>query len=131
MIGPGRLLVCCYGIFVIAAGGRSAVQLATDAGRAPLAYALSAVAAAVYLTGTVILAAVEKGIERIRVVAIACCAAEFAGVVAVGVASLAAPGGFPDATVWSHFGSGYGYVPAVLPLLAAIWLFRAPHIRHR
>ncbi|HVX43561.1 MAG TPA: hypothetical protein VHC49_06735 [Mycobacteriales bacterium] len=100
------------------------MQLATGAGRAPLAYALSAAAAAVYLAGTVILAAVEKGFERIRVVAIACCAVEFAGVIAVGIASLSEPGAFPDATVWSHFGSGYGYVPLVLPLLAGLWLFR-------
>ena len=29
---------------------------------------------------------------------------------------------FPDKTVWSHFGSGYGYVPLVLPVLGLLWL---------
>lgn len=115
-------MICCYGVFVLAAGVRSAVQLATDAGRAPLAYVLSAVAAAVYLVGTVVLIAVDNGAHRIRCFAIACCASEFAGVTAVGTASLTAPGAFADASVWSHFGSGYGYVPAVLPILAMIWL---------
>ena len=45
-----------------------------------------------------------------------------AGVVAVGSLSLAVPNAFPDATVWSRYGSGYGFVPAVLPCLALWWL---------
>jgi hypothetical protein len=28
--------------------------------------------------------------------------------------------------VWSGYGSGYGYLPAVLPILALIWLRRVP-----
>ena len=31
-------------------------------------------------------------------------------------------GAFPDKTVWSHFGSGYGFVPLVLPVLGLLWL---------
>jgi len=29
-----------------------------------------------------------------------------------------------DATVWSGFGSGYGYVPLVLPFIGLWWLHR-------
>ena len=36
---------------------------------------------------------------------------------AVGALSYAVPAAFPDKTVWSHFGSGYGFVPLVLPVL--------------
>ena len=40
---------------------------------------------------------------------------ELAGVLVVGATSLLVPEEFPDATVWSEFGAGYGYVPLVLP----------------
>src|SRR5580692_8769902 len=29
---------------------------------------------------------------------------------------------FPDGTVWSGYGSGYGFVPLVLPVLGLLWL---------
>jgi hypothetical protein len=29
---------------------------------------------------------------------------------------------FPDATVWSDFGRGYGFVPLALPILGLLWL---------
>ncbi len=31
---------------------------------------------------------------------------------------------FPDQTVWSGFGEGYGFVPLVLPLVGLWWLRR-------
>ena len=31
---------------------------------------------------------------------------------------------FPDQTVWSDFGSGYGFVPLVLPMFGMWWLWR-------
>lgn len=117
-IGPGRVLLWVYGLFVVAAGARSAVQLSTHAGRAPLAYALSAVAAVVYAVGLVLLAGGRRRAATVW------CGLELLGVVTVGVASTAAPRSFPDATVWSHFGSGYGFVPLVLPILALWWLRR-------
>ena len=44
------------------------------------------------------------------------------GVVTVGAWSLLDPGAFPDQTVWSDLGRGYGYVPAVLPFVGLWWL---------
>jgi len=49
---------------------------------------------------------------------------ELVGVLAVGAWSLADKAAFPDATVWSGFGSGYGYVPLVLPMIGLWWLLR-------
>ncbi|MEU5693109.1 hypothetical protein [Actinosynnema sp. NPDC020468] len=115
--GPGRLLIAVYGIFAIAATARSAVQIATRFGHAPLAFLLSAFAAAVYLVATAALAGVVD-----RRVAWAACGVELAGVLAVGAASLVAPAAFPEPTVWSGFGSGYGFVPLVLPVLGLLWL---------
>lgn len=119
--GAGRVLVLVYAVFAISATGRSSVQLLQKAGEAPLAYALSAFAALVYVVATVCLA--RPGRLRTRLAWLAC-GVELLGVVAVGTLSLLVPTLFPDDTVWSGFGSGYGYVPAVLPLLGLAWLRR-------
>ena len=39
---------------------------------------------------------------------------ELAGVLTVGTLSLVKRDWFPDASVWSDYGIGYGFVPAVL-----------------
>lgn len=117
--GPGRLLIAVYAVFALAATARSAVQLGTHFSQAPLAYLLSAFAAVVYVVATVCLARGNRTSRRIATVSIV---VELVGVLAVGALSLARPDLFPDATVWSDFGQGYGYVPAVLPLLGLWWL---------
>jgi hypothetical protein len=127
--GAGRALGAVYAVFALAAGARSTVQLATDADRARIAYTLSAVAAVIYLIGTIVLR--RPGV-RARRVALAVCTVELIGVLAVGAWSQADPGTFPDQTVWSGFGSGYGHVPVILPILGLIWLTRSrsPHRCH-
>jgi hypothetical protein len=45
-------------------------------------------------------------------------------VLGVGLLSYARPDLFPDQTIWSHFGEGYGWVPLVLPFLGMAWLYR-------
>jgi hypothetical protein len=117
--GPGRVLVAVYGVFALAAGARAAVQLATQFDEAPLAYLLSAVAAVVYVVATAGLARGGPGGRRTAVTA---CSVELAGVLVVGTASLVDPAAFPDATVWSGYGSGYGFIPLVLPVLGLLWL---------
>ena len=121
--GPGRVLVLTYAFFTLAAGARSAVQLLTHASEAPVAYALSALAALVYLAGTVTLWRTDARHDR-RGRAVTVCVLELCGVLAVGASSLLFPQAFPDATVWSHFGQGYGFVPLVLPVAALTWLRR-------
>ncbi|MCX4538718.1 hypothetical protein [Streptomyces sp. NBC_01669] len=116
-----RVLPATYAVFALAAGGRSTVQLATHASRAPLAYTLSALAALVYLAGLIALLRAGSGPRAHRVAAVVCMV-ELVGVVGVGAASLLDPRAFPDDTIWSRFGSGYGFVPAVLPVLALLWL---------
>ncbi|MEU6415249.1 hypothetical protein [Microbispora sp. NPDC046933] len=116
--GPGRVLVAVYGIFALAATSRAAVQIATRFAEAPLAYVLSAFAGVVYIVLTVALA---RGARR---VAVAACLVELAGVLVVGTLSLADSAAFPEATVWSGYGSGYGFVPLVLPVIGLLWLLR-------
>ena len=119
--GPGRVLVLVYAVLAVAATARSAVQIARDLEAAPLAYLLSALAAVVYVVATVALA---KGTGRWRVVAWCAVGLEAVGVVVVGTISVLRPELFAEATVWSRFGAGYGYVPLVLPLLGLAWLAR-------
>lgn len=118
--GPGRVVVAVYAVLAVAATFRSAVQILRDFDEAPLAYALSAVAAVVYVLATLALA---RG-GRWRPVAWAAVATELVGVLVVGALSVARTDLFPDATVWSGFGQGYGYVPAVLPVIGLWWLWR-------
>jgi len=119
--GPGRVLVAVYAVFALAATSRAAVQIATDYYRAPLAYLLSAFSAVVYIVATVALA--SRG-SRARRVAFLACSVELVGVLVVGTVSLLAPQDFPRATVWSGYGSGYGFVPLVLPMIGLWWLRR-------
>lgn len=116
--GPGRALVAVYGVFALAAGARAGVQIATRFGEAPLAYSLSAFAALVYL---VLAVALVRGERRL---ALAACGVELAGVLIVGTLSLVDPAAFPHATVWSGYGSGYVFIPLVLPVLGLYWLLR-------
>jgi hypothetical protein len=118
--GPGRLLVAVYAVFAVSATARSLVQIATELEVAPLAYTLSAVAALVYVVATVALA---RGGTVWRRVAATAIAVELAGVLAVGTLTVVDPDLFPDQTVWSGFGAGYGYVPLVLPVLGLAWLW--------
>lgn len=124
--GAGRALVLVYGILALAATGRSVYQLLTKADEAPLAYSLSLVAALVYLVATIALA--HNGV-RMRRVAWTAVLVELVGVVTVGIWSYVRPEDFPEATVWSHLGQGYGYVPLVLPLLGIAWLLRSDPAR--
>lgn len=116
--GPGRALVAVYAVFALSSTARSLYQLATKADEAPVAYALSALAGLVYVVATVALAT-----DRRRL-ATAAVGFELAGVLGVGVLTLVDAALFPDATVWSDFGAGYGYVPLVLPFVGLWWLHR-------
>ena len=116
--GPGRVLIAVYGLFALSATARATVQLATQFSQAPLAYLLSALSGVIYIVATVALA------RSHRRLALVCCSIELVGVLAVGTASLADPGAFPKATVWSLYGIGYGFVPLVLPVLGLLWLRR-------
>jgi hypothetical protein len=117
--GPGRVLIAVYAVFALAATARSGVQIGTKFHDAPLAYLLSAFAGMVYIVATVCLARGSRTSRRVAAVSIV---VELVGVLTVGTLGLVDAQAFPDATVWSGFGSGYGFVPAVLPVLGLWWL---------
>lgn len=115
--GFGRLLVAVYGVLALAATARGVYQVTTKLDEAPLAYVLSLVSGLVYLAAAAALAT-----DRRRT-AWACVLVELVGVLLVGTLSLVDVGDFPDETVWSGFGAGYGYVPLVLPFAGVAWLW--------
>ncbi|HEU0213297.1 MAG TPA: hypothetical protein VFR13_04360 [Jiangellaceae bacterium] len=117
--GPGRLLVAVYAVFAISASARAGVQIVNHFDDAPLAYLLSAFAAAVYIVATLALARSGPTARRVAYVA---CTVELVGVLLIGTASVIWPDAFPDETVWSAYGRGYGFVPLVLPVLGLSWL---------
>jgi hypothetical protein len=119
--GFGRLLVAVYGVLALSAVARSAYQLTQHLDEAPLAYSLSGVAATVYVVATVALA---KGRGQWRTVAWSAVVTEALGVLVVGTDSVLQPEAYPDATVWSVYGQGYGFVPLVLPFVGIWWLWR-------
>lgn len=115
------MLVGLYALFALAATGRAVLQISEYFSRAPTSYLLTALASVIYIVATVALA--RGGRTAVRVATLSC-SIELVGVLFVGFASYVKPSAFPDSTVWSQFGQGYGYIPLVLPILGLLWLRR-------
>lgn len=118
-LGVGRLLILFYAVFAVSSTARASFQIITKFEQAPLAYSLSLVSALVYILATFSLAKSGKRWEQI---ALASVIFELVGVISVGSLSFVAPELFAHPSVWSGFGSGYGYIPLVLPILGMLWL---------
>lgn len=119
--GLGLVLITVYLILALAATMRAIFQIVAKFDEAPLAYSLSLLSGIVYIVATIALIR-RRGVWR--TVAWAALIFEFAGVIIVGALSFLAPELFAHDSVWSHFGSGYLFIPLVLPVLGMIWLRR-------
>jgi hypothetical protein len=117
--GPGTLLIAVYAIFAVSATARASYQLATKFSDAPLAYALSALSAIVYILATISLA---KKSAIAAIVARAAVLFELVGVVVIGTLSLVLPEWFHHPTVWSWYGLNYACLPLVLPVFGLLYL---------
>lgn len=117
--GPQRVLAVLYGVFALAATSRAGVQLSTQFADAPLAYSLSLFSGLVYVAATVGLVTHRHWSRPLTWTA---CTVELIGVLVIGTASLVDRAAFPHDTVWSRFGSGYLFIPVLLPLLGLWWL---------
>jgi len=112
------VLVVAYGILCLAATGRATYQVITKFGEAPLAYSISVASAVLYgVVGYALL-------RHRRRLALVGTSVELAGVLVVGTLGIVAPSLWPDETIWTGFGSGYGWFPLVLPALALFLLLR-------
>ncbi len=121
-LGVGRLLIVFYAVFAVSSTARASFQILTKFDEAPLAYSLSLVSALVYILATVSLAKAGKLWRRIALWSVIF---ELVGVLSVGALSFFAPELFAHPSVWSGFGSGYGYIPLVLPILGLLWIRKA------
>ncbi len=123
--GFGRALVAVYAVFALAASARSIYQLVAQVERDTVVpYALSAVAGVVYVVATYALATSHRRLALVTI------GFELVGVLAVGVLTLVDGALFPDQTVWSDFGRGYGFIPLVLPFVGLWWLRRTTPTEH-
>ncbi|WP_430593378.1 hypothetical protein [Humidisolicoccus flavus] len=121
-LGAARVLIAVYAVLALAATGRSVYQIISKFDEAPVAYSLSAVAAVVYIVATLALAL--RG--RVwRIIAFATILFELVGVIVVGILSFTHPELFQHPSVWSAFGAGYLFIPAVLPIIGLVYLTRA------
>ena len=120
-VGVGRVLIAVYAILALAATARSVYQIASKFDEAPVAYTLSAVAGVVYILATVAL--IKRGDTWYRIAWVTL-VFELVGVLTVGTLSLVDPVLFQHQSVWSMFGSGYVFIPLVLPVLGMLWLYR-------
>ena len=118
-LGVGRLLILVYAVFAISSTARASFQIITKFEDAPLAYSLSLLSAVVYVLATVSLARSGPTWQKVAVYSVIF---ELVGVLTIGTLSFVAPELFDHASVWSGFGSGYGYLPLVLPVLGLIWI---------
>lgn len=121
-LGVGRLLILVYAVFAVSSTARASFQVITKFEEAPLAYSLSLLSALVYILATVSLARSGTTWNKVAVAAVVF---ELVGVISVGTLSFVAPELFDHTSVWSGFGSGYGYLPLVLPILGLIWIRKA------
>lgn len=119
--GVGRIIVMFYAILALAASWRSGFQILTKFDEAPVAFLLSAVAGIVYIVATFALAIPGRKAWRVAFLAVWF---ELIGVVVVGTWSLLDPDTFPESTVWSTYGIGYGFIPLVLPIIGLYWLHK-------
>lgn len=114
-------LIVAYAILALAALGRSSYQISTKFADAPLAYSVSAVSAALYLLIAIALWKSATGLALVG------SAIELAGVLTVGTLGYIESSWWPDETVWTGYGSAYGWVPLILPMLALWALLRGRH----
>lgn len=124
--GPHLVLLALYALFILASGSRAIVQIATKFSDAPVAYLLSAVAACTYVAGWFAIRRAAHGRPRFARVMLW---VELGGVVVIGTLSILVRSWFPDDSVWSDYGKGYGWVPAILPILGLWWVHRSDEVK--
>lgn len=112
------LLIVAYSVLALAALGRSSFQISTKFADAPVPYTVSAASAVLYV---VIAVALWKSKEKLAIVG---STIELAGVTIVGTLGYIESSWWPDETVWTGYGSAYGWVPLVLPIVALWALLR-------
>lgn len=112
-------LVVLYAVLGLAAAGRSVVQITTKFSEAPLPYSVSLLSAALY---ALIAVAIWRGAYELATWGTII---ELAGVLIVGTLGYVESSWWADETVWTGYGSAYGWVPLLLPVTALFLLVRS------
>ncbi len=116
----GQILAVSYPLLALSAGARAVFQLFFKKGVTDyFPPTLSAIAAVCYLFATVAFVVRKPWAWWVSVLVLMF---ETAGVLIVGTLSLAMPD-LIGHTVWHNYGSDYGFLPLVQPILGLVWLF--------
>ncbi|MDN4476469.1 hypothetical protein QQX09_11450 [Demequina sp. SYSU T00192] len=116
-------LVVAYAVLALAALGRSSYQISTKLSEAPVPYLVSGVSALLYLAIAVALWRRWAGVALVGT------ALELLGVLVVGTLGYVESSWWPDETVWTGYGSAYGWAPLLLPAIALALLLRERRAR--
>ncbi|WP_062289149.1 hypothetical protein [Demequina phytophila] len=116
-------LIVAYAVLALAALGRSSYQISTKLSEAPVPYLVSGVSALLYAVIAVALWRRWAGVALVGT------ALELAGVLIVGTLGYVESSWWPDETVWTGYGSAYGWVPLALPAIALALLLRERRVR--
>ncbi|WP_062464251.1 hypothetical protein [Demequina soli] len=108
-------LIAGYSVLALAALGRSSFQISTKLSEAPVPYLVSGLSALLYVAIAVALWRRWAGVALVGT------AIELAGVLTVGTLGYIESSWWPDETVWTGYGSAYGWFPVILPAVA-LWL---------
>jgi len=113
-------LIFFYGLWALAALGRAAYQYGF---RRPADATPTHISTFVGLLYLAIIAGLRRRSARAWRITLALLTVELAGVLIVGTLDLVwRP--FPYASVWSQYGSGYFFMPLLMPLAGLAWLLR-------
>ena len=116
--GWGRLLVVVFAVFGLAVLTPAAVSLVRDPAAAP---AVGSINVAVGLLFVLLAVCVAHNGRRMRIIGWMSLSALLTGAALIGVLTDAVEG--REASVWADGGRRLGYLPLVLPLVAAGWMW--------
>lgn len=118
--GWGRLLVPLFGIFGIVVLGPALVTMVRCPTAAPVVGSFNIAAGLLYLLLAVCVA--HNG-RRMRMIGWMSLTSLLTGALIVGVLTLTGTAPLLSASIWADAGRAHGFLPLVLPVVAAVWMW--------
>ncbi|QKD79812.1 MULTISPECIES: hypothetical protein [Actinomyces] len=118
--GLSRILVGVTAVFGLVVLCPAVVSLIRHPDQAPVLDAIDAVAGALYLMLAVCMA--HNG-RRMRMIGWVCLGGLLSGAMLLGLLTITGTAPELEASFLAHGGRGHGYLPLVLPIMAAFWMW--------
>lgn len=118
--GLSRILVGIIAVFGLVVISPAVVSLIRRPEEAPVLDSIDAVAGALYLVLAVCMA--HNG-RRMRMIGWVCLGGLFTGALLLGLLTITGTAPELEGSFLSHGGRGHSYLPLILPVMAAIWMW--------